>query len=131
MGHLRFGLLTIGLAVVVEGLAGLGTGEAVISVEAGERLYATHCAQCHGDGQWVGARDGAAPLNARGHVWHHPDHLLVQWILHGKPPTEMPAFRDRLDETDARSILAYVKTWWSPGQQATQAELSARYKQAL
>lgn len=26
----------------------------------------------------------------------------------------MPAWRDKLSESDARDILAYLKTWWTP-----------------
>ena len=32
---------------------------------------------------------------------------------------------------DAGSILAYVKTWWTTEQRENQAEVSARYEQAL
>ena len=61
-------------------------------VAAGEALYRTHCASCHGanlEGQpdWrtrlPTGRLPAPPHDASGHTWHHPDSVLLQIVRDG------------------------------------------------
>ena len=61
------------------------------------------------------------PHDETGHTWHHPDAQLVEWVLNGKFPGQMPAFGDRLSREQVEAILAYIKTWWTEEQRATQA----------
>ena len=98
----------------------------------GEALYAANCQICHGDQEGTGAT-GSVPLhNENGHTWHHPDVQLEEWIMNGKSGfSQMPAFRDKLDESEVDAILGYIKTWWTEDQQASQAGISQRYLQAL
>lgn len=97
----------------------------------GEKLYVANCQVCHGDRQGSGATGGAPPHNEIGHTWHHPDAQLRDWILNGKFPGAMPAFKDKLSEDQVDAILAYIKTWWTEEQRESQADVSHRYEDAL
>ena len=44
---------------------------------------------------------------------------------------QMPAFRDKLSESEADAILAYIKTWWTDEQRQSQADVTQRYEEAL
>jgi mono/diheme cytochrome c family protein len=97
--------------------------------EAGARLYAEHCAACHGvnlEGQprWQHRReDGrlpAPPHDASGHTWHHPDAQLVEIIKHGPArlipgyESDMPGFAGLLTDEEIRAILGFIKASWPP-----------------
>ena len=43
----------------------------------------------------------------------------------------MPAFGDKLTEPEVDAILTFIKTWWTSNQQASQADISQRYQEAL
>jgi S-disulfanyl-L-cysteine oxidoreductase SoxD len=108
-------------------------------VAAGEALYRTHCASCHGanlEGQpdWrtrlPSGRLPAPPHDANGHTWHHPDAVLLQIVREGPAfyaalgvQTDMPAFGTRLSEGDMVAVIAYIKSRWP-------AEIQARQSQA-
>jgi mono/diheme cytochrome c family protein len=97
-------------------------------VARGEQLYTQHCASCHGtnlEGQpnWKkplpDGRFPAPPHDDSGHTWHHPDALLVSIILDGGnglpgAQSNMPGFRAVLNEDDARQILDFFRSRWSP-----------------
>lgn len=107
-------------------------GEANRDVVAlGESLYAANCQSCHGDRSGAGGIAAAPPHDETGHTWHHPDAQLIDWVLNGKFPGQMPAFGDRLSREQVEAILAYIKTWWTEEQRATQAGVSERYQEAL
>lgn len=111
-------------------------------VAVGERLYATHCARCHGadlSGQtnWRQRRpDGrlpAPPHDASGHTWHHPDALLFGMVKEGfmtgvhRAPgylSDMPAYGEVLDDREIIATLAYIKSTWPAAQRTHQARLS-------
>ncbi len=99
-------------------------------IETGSKLYASNCLSCHGDQQAGLVFGKAPPHNGNGHTWHHSDAELIQWTLEGRP-LNMPAFKETLSRVDAEAILAYIKTWWTPQQKATQADISRRYQEAL
>lgn len=42
----------------------------------------------------------------------------------------MPVLGKRLDTPNIDAVLAYIKTWWTPEQLETQADLSLRYRRA-
>ena len=96
----------------------------------GQRLYAEHCAACHGarlEGQpnWrarlPNGRLPAPPHDDSGHTWHHPDAVLFGITKHGlvapyAPPgyqSDMPAFADKLADEEIRAVLAYIASHWS------------------
>lgn len=67
-------------------------------VDTGRRLYAAHCAACHGanlEGQanWrtrlANGRLPAPPHDASGHTWHHSDQVLLD--ITKKGPAAYPA----------------------------------------
>ena len=82
------------------------------SIAEGQRLFAEHCAVCHGP---RGAGDGTAaptlhprPPDLRAHhVALHTAGDLFWWISHGRPP--MPAFADRLDAEARWHLVNYLR----------------------
>ena len=105
---------------------------------AGEALYRTHCASCHGanlEGQpdWrtrlPTGRLPAPPHDPSGHTWHHPDAVLLQIVREGPAfyaslgvQTDMPAFGTLLSEGDIAAVIAYIKSTWPAEIQARQAQ---------
>ncbi len=97
-------------------------------VRRGSRIYAEHCAACHGaniEGQadWRKRNpDGtlpAPPHDANGHTWHHPDQLLFDYTQKGGQAlapkgftSAMPKFDGVLSNSDTWSVLAYIKSHW-------------------
>ena len=97
----------------------------------GEPLYGANCQVCHGTQSGQGGVVGAPPHNETGHTWHHPDAQLTDWVLNGKFPGAMPAFGDRLSIAEVSAVLSFIKTWWTPEQRETQADVSQRYQEAI
>lgn len=96
----------------------------------GGKLYAEHCASCHGaklEGQpnWrkrlPNGRFPAPPHDDSGHTWHHPDEVLIGITKYGLvspygPPgyeSDMPAFGGKLSDGEIRAVLAYIESHWS------------------
>ena len=95
----------------------------------GQRIYAVHCAQCHGtelqgqpDWQTRGP-DGllpAPPHDATGHTWHHPDELLFRLTKYGIARTldmpdyrsNMPAYETVLNDEEIIAVLSWIKSRW-------------------
>lgn len=101
-------------------------------VETGARLYAENCSTCHGDRDGKGGIPEAPRHNDTGHTWHHPDAQLRDWVLNGKVGFgQMPPQKDKLSAEQVDLILAYVKTWWTPDQRASQEDVSRRYQESL
>ena len=109
----------------------LAACEKPASVADGERIYAQHCASCHGaklEGQpsWQkklpNGRFPAPPHDDSGHTWHHPDHVLFGITKNGLVPpyappgyeSDMPAFGGKLSDDEIRAVLAYIESRWSP-----------------
>jgi mono/diheme cytochrome c family protein len=107
-------------------------GASVATIDMGAELYAAHCQVCHGDREGRGTGPGAPPHNEAGHTWHHADAQLKDWIINGKLGFgQMPAFGGKLTEPEVDAILRHIKTWWTPEQRETQADVSRRYQEAL
>lgn len=96
----------------------------------GQKIYAQHCAACHGaklEGQpnWrarlPNGRMPAPPHDDSGHTWHHPDEVLVGITKNGLVPpyapagydSDMPAFAGTLSDAEIRAVLAYIASHWS------------------
>ena len=106
-------------------------------VAAGQPLYQTHCAACHG-------ADGSAtadwrttdpngnypppPLNGSAHTWHHPLTVLTDTIAEGGAQYGglMPGFAAVLDESERLAVVAYIQSWWSDEIYARWADINAR-----
>jgi mono/diheme cytochrome c family protein len=111
-------------------LAGCGDpGPDPAQVALGQKLYAQHCAACHGaklEGQpdWrrrlPNGRMPAPPHDESGHTWHHPDAVLFGLTKDGLVPpyaprdyqSDMPAFGGTLSDEEIRAVLAYIKGHW-------------------
>jgi cytochrome c553 len=100
-------------------------------VAEASRLYDEICKSCHG-AKGVGERPEdmyakddygvvAPPLDDSAHGWHHSDSNLTETILNGSPrnPRMMP-FKEIISEQDARNLVAYLKSLWSPRNLACQ-----------
>lgn len=101
-------------------------------IAAGERLYAAHCADCHGaklEGQpdWqVPGPDGvlpAPPHDETGHTWHHPNALLFDYTKLGGQgivdkmglgdfQSGMPAFGEVLTDDQIWEVLSFIASTW-------------------
>jgi mono/diheme cytochrome c family protein len=110
-------------------LAACGESTSPPDLQAGAKIYAQHCAACHGmklEGQpnWRGrlpnGRMPAPPHDESGHTWHHPDEVLFGITKHGLVPpyappgyaSDMPAFAGTLSDGEIRSALAYIASHW-------------------
>lgn len=99
-------------------------------VALGAKLYALHCAACHGaklegQPQWrtrlPNGRLPAPPHDESGHTWHHPDWMLFSITKNGLVPpfapkdyeTDMPAFGGKLGDEEIWAVLAYLKSHWT------------------
>jgi len=83
------------------------------SVAAGKELYMQDCAVCHGD---TGHGDGPAaralnpqPFDLTVHVGLHADGVLWGWITDGIPRTAMPAWRDKLSDTQRWQLVDFMR----------------------
>ncbi len=110
-------------------------------VAEGQPLYQQYCASCHGanlEGQpnWKqplpSGKYPAPPHDDAGHTWHHPDALLIS-IIHaggngtnGAIPSDMPAFKDQLNERQIEAVLEYIKSRWSPQSRAFQWQMTVQ-----
>lgn len=119
--------------------SGLSNGRLVA---AGETIYQSHCAACHGinlEGQpeWQSRRpDGrlpAPPHDETGHTWHHADQLLFDITKRGVAAfagpdyeSDMPAFAGVLTDDEIRAVLAFIKSRWPPHAQAYHASINER-----
>lgn len=104
------------------------------SIVIGKRLYAVHCAGCHGrylQGQplWQLAdayRGRRAPaFDASGYTWRHSDEEIFRIAKFGRlgpgPATAMPAFEHRLGDNQILAIVTYIKARWPIGLRILQA----------
>lgn len=97
----------------------------------GQKVYAAHCAACHGqrlEGQpnWrergADGRLPAPPHDASGHTWHHPDEVLFRITKHGVAKaanlknyeSAMPAYEGRLSDEEIVAVLSWIKSTWPP-----------------
>jgi len=86
------------------------------SVAAGQTIFITSCAPCHGTG---GKGDGPAglalnprPADLTLHAIPgvHTDAQLFEWITNGFPGSRMPAFKAALSDTDRWNLVNFIRT---------------------
>ena len=86
------------------------------SVAAGQTIFMTSCAPCHGTG---GKGDGLAglalnprPADLTQHAIPgvHTDAQLFEWITNGFPGSRMPAFKAALSDTDRWNLVNFIRT---------------------
>jgi len=88
----------------------------ITSVAAGQALYSTNCAACHGqtgkgDGP-VGVTLNPRPADLTQHaiLGIHTDAQLFEWITNGFPGSRMPAFKSALSDTDRWNLVNFIRT---------------------
>ncbi len=107
------------------------------TIARGARLYAEHCARCHGergegaprwtqrgpDGRWP-----PPPLDGSGHTWHHDLATLKRVIREGSPAGQgnMPAWGDKLTEEEIEAVIAWFQSRWPAPIRETWLEMNAR-----
>jgi S-disulfanyl-L-cysteine oxidoreductase SoxD len=113
------------------------------TVLEGKKLYASHCASCHGrrlQGQllWQ-VRDEFAGRRApahdqTGHTWQHSDEDLFAMTKFGRFPTTpatvksyMPAYAQNISDDRILAVIAYIKATWPIGLRVSQALLNPAY----
>ena len=116
---------------------------AAVDLALGERIYAQHCASCHGaklEGQpdWrrrlPSGRMPAPPHDDSGHTWHHGDEVLFGITKYGLVPpyaprgyaSDMPAFGGTLSDGEIRAVLAFIASRWSAEVLKARAEMVKR-----
>lgn len=92
-------------------------------LDRGGRLYAQHCASCHGE-RGEGVRGAYPPLAGNRAVTLPVTANLVQVVLHGGYPAAtqgnprpygMPPFATVLSDTDVSAVLTYIRASWNNG----------------
>lgn len=79
------------------------------SLALGESLFASSCSGCHGpEGQ---GSQRAPSLNVRGFLEATGDQAIQQIITLGVPETSMPAWGDRMTESEIQSIVGFIRSW--------------------
>ncbi len=118
----RSAAIVVGIALVAISLGGGQTPMSgtpnpvpnqVTSVEAGYDLYQANCAACHGvDGNGGGPLAGTTqvqPPSLKAHLTQHTDGDLFYWISNGLPGG-MPAWSDKISETDRWNLVNYLRS---------------------
>lgn len=118
------------------------------TVQAGARIYAKHCAACHGvrgEGQPNWREHGpngllpAPPHDESGHTWHHPDaqlfaitkHGLAQLIRQPGYRTDMPRYDGVLSDTEIVAVLSWIKAQWPQETRVRHDQLNDQYRKSL
>jgi copper transport protein len=85
------------------------------SIAAGKAVYLQNCAHCHGASGKGDGPDGLllnprpADLTKHGVPRVHTDAQLFDWITNGLPGTRMPAWKDKLSDTDRWNLVNYIR----------------------
>ena len=117
--------------------------ENAAAVLEGKRLYASHCAGCHGrklqgqllwqvQDEFAGRR--APAHDQTGHSWQHADEDLFAMTKFGRFATTpaaaksyMPAYAQNLSDDQILATIAYIKATWPLGLRVSQALLNPDY----
>ena len=106
----------------------------------GKEVYRANCASCHqpnlaGQVGWKDKLDAdghrlAPPMNGTGHTWHHDDKTLFYIVKYGlaklvpKYEGKMMGFGDQLNDQEIKSVLAYIKSFWTDDKYQYQMKLN-------
>lgn len=131
----------ITIAAVIAAAPALADDISPAAIQAGQQLYATNCAACHGanlQGQpdWkhrlANARMPAPPHDVTGHTWHHSDRDLfnltklgVAAVMGDGYESDMPGFGCKLSDDEITAVLDYIKSTWPARAQESQAKITA------
>jgi mono/diheme cytochrome c family protein len=120
---LRTAAIVVGVTMIASGVFGDTTPDSslanpvaptVRSVTVGADLYQANCAACHGvEGRGGGPMAGTTPVRPAdlrsGHLATHTDGDLFYWVSTGMPGG-MPAWADRLSETERWNIVNFLRS---------------------
>lgn len=141
-------LFVFGSVVASDGTDGILVSleaDDLVVVQAGEKVYRSQCAACHGadlEGQpdWrVRDTNGylpAPPHDASGHTWHHADDLLFEITKYGPGvvvsdpdyKSLMPSFENILTDDQIIAVLSFIKNSWPQEQRSWQDEVNGTQK---
>jgi mono/diheme cytochrome c family protein len=79
------------------------------SIALGGRLYTANCSRCHGPGGQGTPR--APALNVKGFLTDTTDQAIQQIITLGVPGTAMPAWGDRMTNSNIQAIVGFIRQW--------------------
>jgi len=154
--YIKFGTVAIVLMVFTSVLASNGTDDVPTRladrdlkvVQAGELIYQSNCAGCHGqylEGQpnWR-TRDAngllpAPPHDETGHTWHHADDLLFEITKYGPSvvigdpeyKTSMPVYEGILSDDEIIAVLSFIKNTWPEEQREWQEQANGTQRDAI
>ncbi|HEY0652254.1 MAG TPA: PQQ-dependent sugar dehydrogenase [Chryseosolibacter sp.] len=102
------------------------------AIAEGQRLFATHCANCHGnaaqgavkagfDISIITERGGKQPSDLTDATWDHgsTDAEIFKVIKEGMPSVMMPPFQGSLTDNQIRSVIGYVRSLATPNTKKT------------
>lgn len=79
------------------------------SIALGGSLFSANCSRCHGpEGQGT---QRAPALNVKAFLTNTGDLAIQQIVTNGVPGTAMPAWGDRMTETDIQAIVGFIRQW--------------------
>ncbi len=79
------------------------------SLALGSQLFAQNCSRCHGpEGQGT---QRAPALNVKAFLTDTSDLAIQQIVTQGVPGTAMPAWGDRMTESDIQAIVGFIRQW--------------------
>jgi mono/diheme cytochrome c family protein len=104
-----FSRLALASLTILAGIAAAVTGPALAQSAGGpeaERLFAEHCAACHGENRLGGTGPALIPetLARKG------AETVLATISQGRPQTQMAAFGEQLTADQIAALAAYVQT---------------------
>jgi mono/diheme cytochrome c family protein len=79
------------------------------SIALGGQLFSQNCSRCHGpEGQGT---QRAPALNVKAFLTDTSDIAIQQIVTNGVPGTAMPAWGDRMTESDIQTIVGFIRQW--------------------
>jgi mono/diheme cytochrome c family protein len=79
------------------------------SLALGSQLFSQNCSRCHGpEGQGT---QRAPALNVKSFLTDTTDLAIEQIVTQGVPGTAMPAWGDRMTESEIQAIVGFIRQW--------------------
>lgn len=110
--------------------------ERAADLDAGGKLYARHCAGCHGD-DGDGVTGAYPPLDGNVSVTGPAGINAIRSVLLGgfapatagnPQPYSMPPFASRLSDAEVAAVVNYIRQSWSNKAEAVQSDDVRRYR---
>jgi mono/diheme cytochrome c family protein len=85
----------------------------VVTAAYGKELFAQNCAGCHG-AEGRQPNPGIPTLNSPAVLAIAENEYYWNIINHGRPGTQMPAWKDVMTPTQIQSLVEYIRSWANP-----------------